>query len=582
MFPAATDDAAALVAEWQTAATAGGELPDAFARRAQALHSYTSGRDHPDVQRTFPLKTIGPFGAWFEGLPLDVTPRMPEGSASPGVRRRVERLLRKWRPENTADLFDVLFEPKEFERLGEDDRRHSLWLGFILGSLDQRPWARDALYEGARRPDPEVRALILSLAYLDLPWPPAEEVVYRATHDTDEMVFLPAFRICGRRHDERAMDHLLGIVAHPSAVLSALSRNRMQYPVGHAACSICPGQFAILGTDDPDLAAAREAHLLTRVRRPLSVPIERARPRLYRAIEVFVPPEPIATPPADLDDMILIRGGPFRMGVDPGEVPMPNFDWSTCMPARRVEVPDFHIDRYPVTNQQYDDFCEMMLRLAPSERRRLEHPGQPEGKPHRRNTRGDPRFGPDHPVVGIDWFDAFAYARWRGKQLPTETQWEKAARGDTGSIYPWGNEFDPAALRSAGETYGAEPPTLLHWVMLLSRGTHEFPARTTAPVDAHPAGASPYGVQDMCGNAWEFTRTCFSTRQDARPAFANFDPVELMATYEGQVVIKGGAWSSPAPLIGAAYRGYDLLTDRHTEIGFRCVFEPQQTEGTRS
>src|SRR4051794_4646298 len=175
--------------------------------------------------------------------------------------------------------------------------------------------------------------------------------------------------------------------------------------------------------------------------------------------------------------------------------------------------------------------------LSPDDRRQFTHPGQQPGKSHVRNTRGDERFGPDHPVVGIDWFDAWAYARFRGKDLPTEQQWEKAARGPGGLFFPWGDEFDPNALRYAGETYGRDPERLLHWVALLSRGTSEFPSSTTAPVSSHPAGASPYGVHDMCGNAWEYTRTAWHTGEEVRAAFAAFTPIELMGSREGNYLV---------------------------------------------
>ena len=116
---------------------------------------------------------------------------------------------------------------------------------------------------------------------------------------------------------------------------------------------------------------------------------------------------------------------------------------------------------------------------------------------------------------------------------------------------------------------------------MLSRGTRHFPDTTTSPVDAHPEGASPYGVIDMCGNCWEFTRTSWRTGEDAAITFSDLDVRALMAARDAHVIIRGGAWSSPAGLIGAAYRGYDLLTDRHTEIGFRCVWEPLESSQDR-
>lgn len=556
-----------------------GSLCNELLKASDRLCEQVSRRDHPDVMRSWPLSWSTVHGPWFEDLPIEILPARPAAPLDDALRKRVAEAAysspnSSYRPDT---FFDALFNPRWFDEAPEDHRRHTLWIALCVLTLNPDPWTRDGIYNRPwpSHPDPHVRSLVLSLAYIDLPWPPAERCLYHATHDTDELVFLKAFRICGRRHDERSMDHLAPIVRSPAAVLAELAQGRMHYPVGHAACSICPSQFAILGTDDPRIARERESSLRQRMRRPLSELIEHARPLLAASIEGFVPPDLPTTPPPDLGAMIPIPGGPCRIGVDQKEVAHEAFNWSTCTPERRIEVPEFYIDPYPVTNDQYDRWEREVASLPPEERRWFEHPGQTVAKPHRRNTLGDPRFGPDHPVVGIDWFDAWAYARWAGKWLPSEVQWEKASRGPNGTWYPWGNKFDPGRVRYAGETYGRDPESLLHWVMLLSRGTSEFPERTTAPVTAHPEGRSAYGVHDMCGNCWEFTSTSFFTRNEARPAFAEFTPIELMGSREGHIVIRGGAWSSPAPLIGAAYRGFDLLTDRHTEIGFRCVWSPK-------
>ena len=136
-------------------------------------------------------------------------------------------------------------------------------------------------------------------------------------------------------------------------------------------------------------------------------------------------------------------------------------------PQREVDVAAFLIDKYPVTNAQYLEFCKA------TEHRRPMH-----------WRRGDP---PEellsHPVVSVGRGDAKAYCEWVGKRLPTEVEWEKAARGEEGLVFPWGNDFDPEALQ---------------W------NPDKVPGFRTAPVDAHPKGVSPYGVMDMCGNAAEW------------------------------------------------------------------------------
>ncbi|WP_326912890.1 formylglycine-generating enzyme family protein [Rhizobium johnstonii] len=559
------------------------DMPELVQKHIHALRAHVAQRDHADVGRSWPLETRNGDLPWFERMPIEVTPRAFVEAPSKEVLALVEA-VDGWADEDGPDhnaIFAGIFSDWQFNTAAPADRTFAQWMAFALLTVDlTRPWRRDGIYTklAPAHGDPVVRSLALSLAYVDLPWVPAEQYVYACTHDTDEPVFIKAFRVCGRRHDERAFDHLRPIVQSPAAVLRELDHGRMYYPVGHAACSICPAQFAILGTDIPEIAQERQSQLMSRIRRPLSVPVEHARDRLKAAIEAFQQPPAPAKKPNNLDQMIEIPAGEFIAGVDPHEIVSETFDWSKCTPRRSIHLDTFFIDKYPITTSQYDAWVEAFEKLPAQRKRSFDHPGQPRNKSHRRNTVDDPRFAANHPVVGIDWFDAWAYARFHGKSLPTEWQWEKAARGTDGRWYPWGNMFDPTAVRYAGETYGREMVDLTDWVAQLSQGYAHFPQTTTAPVDAHPEGNSPYGVADMCGNSWEFTTTCFFTGETVRAAFADFTPIELMGSREGHVVIRGGAWSSPHPLIGAAYRGFDLLTDRHTEIGFRCVWEQESSD----
>lgn len=545
----------------------------------QTVHQRILQRDSENDGRSWQLAPATKYGAWFETAPLEILPEAPPESMSDILQQFIST-FDNWALKEGAlsieKVFKELFNSDFLYSCSRSDRLHIQWLGLALLSLDWRPWTRDVIYNLPTpiHSDPHIRSLILSLAFIDLPWVPAERYLYSCTHDTDELVFIKAFRIVGYRHDERAMDHLSPIVRSPATVLEVLYNNKMYYPVGHAACNICPAQFAILGTDHPEIAKQREQELSKRLRRPLSEPVEHAREKLKAAIENFQQPAPLQEPPVDLEKMVKIPAGTFKCGMNPSDVAEEVFDWSTCVPMQEIHVEEFYMDPYPVTNAEYDAWVALFASLSKEEQRFFEHPGQKKGKEHRRNTYDDPRFKPNHPIVGIDWFDAWAYARYHGKDLPTELQWEKAARGTEGRRYPWGTDFNAKAVRFADETYGIGFSNLLDWVIYLNRGSKQFPLTTTAAIDAHPEGVSPYGIYDMCGNCWEFTKTAFFTRKNVRPAFADFTPIELMGSQEGHVVIRGGAWSSPAPLIGAAYRGYDLLTDRHTEIGFRCVWNP--------
>jgi len=153
------------------------------------------------------------------------------------------------------------------------------------------------------------------------------------------------------------------------------------------------------------------------------------------------------------------------------------------------------------------------------------------------------------PVVNVTWADADAYCAWAGAHLPSEAQWEKAARGNDGRLYPWGNQ--PAACRLA--------------VMALAPDGCGYQA--AALPGSLPDGASPYGLLDMAGNAWEWVQDWYDPAYyPAAPARSPLGP--LMGE---QRVLRGGAWSSPAGLVRAAARGHaDPLTSS-SEIGFRCA-----------
>ncbi len=173
--------------------------------------------------------------------------------------------------------------------------------------------------------------------------------------------------------------------------------------------------------------------------------------------------------------MILIPAGPCLIGTTEDEATRLagrhgyHVSWlSGELPQRRVDVPAFLIARYPVTNRQFRAFARA-VGYAP----RVHWPN---GEP--------PEDLLDHPVTCVNRRDALAYCAWAGVRLPTEVEWEKAARGEAGRAYPWGNEFDPDACRwNPAKVPG--PPN-------------------TAPVGAHPRGASPYGVMDMVGNVAEW------------------------------------------------------------------------------
>jgi formylglycine-generating enzyme required for sulfatase activity len=151
----------------------------------------------------------------------------------------------------------------------------------------------------------------------------------------------------------------------------------------------------------------------------------------------------------------------------------------------------------------------------------------------------------DHPVNCVDWSQAAAYCQWAGRRLPTEAEWEKAARGVDGRIYPWGDQSPDAALANFNEKVG----------------------RTTTPVGSYPAGVSHYGALDMAGNVWEWTADWFYDTYYAKSPHEN--PTGPGPGFER--VLRGGAWFNSANFVRAAYRGRNTPDSRNDYVGFRCA-----------
>ena len=215
--------------------------------------------------------------------------------------------------------------------------------------------------------------------------------------------------------------------------------------------------------------------------------------------------------------MIVIPAGEFTMGGRPSGS------------ERSVYLDEYAIQKYPVTVEQYARYC-----------RETRQPMPP-----------CPDWGwrPDHPVVNVDWHGAAAYAKWAGLALPTEAQWEKAARGTDGRAYPWGNEWDPHRLR--------------HSVGRKQSGT--------ASVHTHEAGASPYGVVDMAGNVWEWCADWYqSDYYESAPAKNPPGPDQG----ESRVVRGGGWYNNYERYFRCAYRDRVEPQYGYDDIGFRCVSVP--------
>jgi len=242
------------------------------------------------------------------------------------------------------------------------------------------------------------------------------------------------------------------------------------------------------------------------------------------------------TNPRDGSSLRLIPAGPFLMGSTQDEIEAamrmhkdgPAFALLHETPQFEAWRPAFYISIYAVTNLQ---FARFLSAARPSTRRleswveRLEHIALPTRTA--RSIRIDPGFD-RHPVPNVTWFGAQAYCRWAGLRLPSEMEWEKAARGTDGRIFPWGDDWRPQALR---------------W------HEHRPSEETTAPVDAFPDGRSPYGLFQMAGNVEEWCGDWYRPEVYRRYAQGDLRP--------------------PVRGRGRVVRGGTCM--RHTPLEFRCA-----------
>jgi formylglycine-generating enzyme required for sulfatase activity len=250
--------------------------------------------------------------------------------------------------------------------------------------------------------------------------------------------------------------------------------------------------------------------------------------------------------------MVYVPAGEFEMGSTDAEIDALVAECAECerdwfeqeQPAHTVYLDAYWIDQTEVTNAQYDK-CVTAGACSP--------PPECEW--------GESTFGDatktDHPVVCVGWQGALDYCEWAGGQLPTEAQWEKAARGPDGRRYPWGNEFDGTLLNYCDAQCEHSQ----------SDETYDDGFSVTAPMGSYPAGATPYGVLDMAGNLWEWVADWFSEDYYAK------SPAENPPGPDGGVhrVVRGGSWFTDRMGARVANRFETKPATHYSLLGFRCV-----------
>ena len=256
-------------------------------------------------------------------------------------------------------------------------------------------------------------------------------------------------------------------------------------------------------------------------------------------------------------EMLKVPGGTFTMGAD-------NVGEPDERPAHPVTLRGFWLDRTEVTNASYLE-CVRAGKCAPFR----------EDVARRFGAGSEDGFrGADQPVVGVSFLDAVAYCEFRGKRLPREAEWERAARGDDERSFAWGNQKPTLNLAC----YGRKPGT---------------PGATTSPVGSHPDGAGPYGHLDLTGNVWEWTADVYDPLAYRRPGAPHGIPGSCSQVKETQNwlrrskqqgftgrnpipvscerVLRGGAFNYDAAGLRASNRVHHPETWRMLVAGFRCA-----------
>jgi formylglycine-generating enzyme required for sulfatase activity len=270
-------------------------------------------------------------------------------------------------------------------------------------------------------------------------------------------------------------------------------------------------------------------------------------PTPFNAPEDDLPTETVASPPANQpsvtstalavttdDEMALVPAGEFTMGSDLGA--------PVEAPPHTVPLDAFYMDLYETSTSQYRECVTAGFCVRP----------WTDTSATRLSYFSNPEFA-DYPVIHVDWNMANAYCEWRGKRLPTEAEWEKAARGLEGLTYPWGNEFDGSRLNFCDVNCLNFPNV-----------DYDDGYNDTAPVDAYPQGVSVYGIYNLAGNVREWV-------EDEYNVYPGGNPAATSDFGSGLRVVRGGSWNENHIVAQSFHRFAYAPDDVGDNTGFRCV-----------
>lgn len=235
--------------------------------------------------------------------------------------------------------------------------------------------------------------------------------------------------------------------------------------------------------------------------------------------------------------MVLIPEGSFPMGVPHGDRDGGRDEY----PRHDVFVSNFYIDKFELTNGRYLEFVKATRHRIP------QNPKNATRNLWEGETIAESLI--DRPVINVDWADAQAYCQWAGKRLPTEAEWEKAAKGTADRRFPWGNV----------------EPTNKH----LNFNQQWIGEKTLMPVGSYEAGKSPFGVYDMAGNVWEWVNDWYDARYYEKSPAKNPTGPETGT----KRVLRGSGWQNETPTVRIFTRVDSDPTIRNESTGFRCAMD---------